>query len=107
MIKGQATSSGTEAMRAAHDLLDYQELNSTGWKVSQAGFGCYRVDASVKEHRHALKKALRAGINLIDTSANYSDGGSEKLVGAVLEEMIMAGELVRESVVVVSKVGYL
>ncbi|MGB8955177.1 MAG: aldo/keto reductase [Tumebacillaceae bacterium] len=81
--------------------LSEQELGTTGWRVSQAGFGCYRVDVSVEEHRKALKKALCEGINLIDTSANYSDGGSEELVGAVL------AEVGREGMVVVSKVGYL
>ena len=29
----------------------------------------------------ALRQALRAGCNLIDTSTNYTDGGSERLVG--------------------------
>ena len=81
--------------------LTYQELGTTGWRVSQAGFGCYRVDVSVEHHREALKKALREGINLIDTSANYSDGGSEELVGSVLREVG------REGIVLVSKVGYL
>jgi aryl-alcohol dehydrogenase-like predicted oxidoreductase len=107
MITGCATSSGTQEYGKQHGSLLYQELGSTGLSVSQAGFGCYRVDVSVEEHRGALNKALREGINVIDTSANYSDGGSEELVGVVLEEMIAAGEIAREEVVVVSKVGYL
>jgi len=44
---------------------------------------------------------------LIDTSANYADGGSETLVGQVLGKLIDSGELARDEVVVVSKVGYL
>jgi aryl-alcohol dehydrogenase-like predicted oxidoreductase len=75
--------------------------------ASQAGFGCYRVSLGVAHHEEALRRALREGINLIDTSANYADGRSESLVGQVLENLIDKGDLVRDEVVVVSKVGYL
>jgi aryl-alcohol dehydrogenase-like predicted oxidoreductase len=50
---------------------------------------------------------LCEGINLIDTSSNYADGGSESLVGEVLENLIASGKRSREKIVVVSKVGYL
>jgi hypothetical protein len=75
--------------------------------VGAAGFGCYRVSAGVSLHVRALQRALASGINLIDTSANYGDGGSEEMVGQVLAHMIESGELRREAVVVVSKAGYL
>ncbi|TCP52443.1 aryl-alcohol dehydrogenase-like predicted oxidoreductase [Tumebacillus sp. BK434] len=107
MILGNATAEGTKAYMESFADLQHCELGRTGLLVSQAGFGCYRVDVSVEEHRMALRKALQCGVNLIDTSANYGDGGSEELVGAVLEEMIAAGEAGREQVVVVSKAGYL
>jgi hypothetical protein len=61
----------------------------------------------VERHHRALQKALLQGINLIDTSANYADGGSEQLVGTVVTELIVRGDLTRESVVIVSKAGYL
>jgi aryl-alcohol dehydrogenase-like predicted oxidoreductase len=88
-------------------FLQYNALGRTGLKASQAGFGCYRVDAGVEEHRRALRTALLAGVNVIDTSANYTDGASEELVGRVLAEMTAAGEIAREDVIVVSKAGYL
>ena len=75
--------------------------------VSGAGFGGYRVNAGVAAHEEALKKALTGGINLIDTSANYADGGSEQLVGQVLKDLIESDRITREQVVVVSKGGYL
>jgi hypothetical protein len=75
--------------------------------VSQAGFGCYRISAGVAHHEKALAMALTGGINLIDTSANYADGGSEILVGQVLAKLMGSGELSRNEIVVVSKVGYL
>lgn len=106
-IQGYATVEETTVYADQHPEFQYLPLNSAGVRVSQAGFGCYRVDVSVDEHRQALRQALLAGINLIDTSANYMDGGSEKLVGEVLAEMTQAGTISRGSVVVVSKVGYL
>ena len=107
MLDGFATPEGTEFYAQEHSSFHYGELNQSGLLVSQAGFGCYRVDATVTKHREALRRALVTGANLIDTSSNYADGGSEALVGAVLEDLASSGGISRESVVVVSKVGYL
>jgi aryl-alcohol dehydrogenase-like predicted oxidoreductase len=81
-------------------------LGRTGLTVSRLGFGGYRVDDETPEHREALVAALTAGCSLIDTSTNYTDGGSERLVGAVLAELGRDGRLNRDAVVVVSKIGY-
>lgn len=107
MIKGSATVEGTVNYAKKHFNLVYQPLLPDGIRISGAGFGCYRVDVRVKEHDQALTKALLSGINLIDTSANYADGGSERLVGKVLRDLIGAGQIKREEIVIVSKVGYL
>lgn len=107
MIKGLATLQGTMRYAKKHSDITYQQIPQTGYYVSPAGFGCYRVDISVLEHQQALEKALCSGINIIDTSANYADGGSEKLVGKVLRELVLRDQLQREEVIVVSKVGYL
>jgi aryl-alcohol dehydrogenase-like predicted oxidoreductase len=56
-----------------------RRLGLTQLTVGQAGFGCYRVSAGAAHHEKALRRALREGINLIDTSTNYADGGSESL----------------------------
>ena len=45
-------------------------------------------------------------MNLVDTSTNYTDGGSERLIGQVVGEAIRRGRLAREGIVVVSKIGY-
>lgn len=107
MIKGSATLEGTRQYAAKHPDLTYQPLVPAGISISGAGFGCYRVDVRSIEHQQALSKALLSGINLIDTSANYADGGSEKLVGKVIADLVQTREIKREEVVVVSKVGYL
>ena len=54
--------------------------------MSQVGFGSYRVSIRSNEHRQALVAALNAGCSLIDTSANYTNGESEELIGSVLKE---------------------
>ena len=48
----------------------------------------------------ALERALLGGVNLIDTSTNYTDGSSETCIGNVLARHR------REEIIVVSKVGY-
>jgi hypothetical protein len=106
-LKGHATPAATQALTTRHNDLTYRALGETGWRVSTAGFGGYRIDAEEDIHRGALTQALRAGINLIDTSSNYADGGSERLIGEVVAALVDEGALRREEVVVVSKVGYL
>lgn len=104
-LPGRATPEGTrrgaESFEAGSRTLGRTELT-----VSPVGFGCYRVRVDAPLHRRALADALRAGCNLVDTSTNYGDGRSEQLVGLVLANLVQQGELRREHVVVVSKVGY-
>ena len=54
--------------------------------MGQVGFGSYRISIRSKAHRLALEKALSLGCPLIDTSANYTNGESEELIGEVLSE---------------------
>lgn len=107
MLQGFATEAGTAAYSQRHGVLPFQTMGKTGLQVSGAGFGSYRIHDSVAAHREAVAKALRSGINIIDTSANYTDGGSERLIGQVLQELAATGEIRREEIVVVSKGGYL
>ncbi|MEP7150586.1 MAG: aldo/keto reductase, partial [Nitrospira sp.] len=115
LLPGAATIQGTAAYaaRKIHETSSTGSLakgfglfGATGLTVSRLGFGTYRVGQREAEQREALVKALRMGCNLIDTSTNYMDGESEQLVGAVLQEMIRTGEVAREEVIVVSKIGY-
>ena len=87
--------------------LKSRTLGNAGLTVSAMGFGGYRIHPSAPEHGPALEKALLAGVNLIDTSSNYTDGGSEKLISRVLGKLLEQGQLHREQVVVVTKAGYL
>jgi uncharacterized protein len=100
MIGGRATPEGTR--RRAGDRPGYRVLGATELSVSIVGFGGYRTGRVDPAHREALRAALAAGVNLIDTSSNYQLGDSERLIGEVLAE----GSVPRDEVVVVSKVGY-
>jgi len=80
-----------------------KQLGRTGLFVSSCGFGGYRIDLTIEDHKTALKRALKNGINLVDTSTNYSDGRSEALVGEILQDHLVA----RESTVIVTKAGYI
>lgn len=82
-------------------------LGKTGFHSSICGFGSYRITDGNILHFQALQKAITSGINIIDTSANYSGGGSEKLIGKVIAKLIDKKKIDREEIIIVSKGGYL
>ncbi len=102
-----ATVTATAGYASRFPKLSYHTLSDTGLKVSQIGYGSYRIDTSFPNHRESLRHALLSGINLIDTSANYTGGGSELLIGSVVEDLENEDILRRDELVIVSKVGYL
>ena len=100
-----ATAAGTqraaERGRAAGlPAFAYRTFGRTGLVTSALGFGTYRVDERTPEHAAALARSIDRGVNLIDTSTNYTDGSSERTIGSVLAARP------REETIVVSKVGY-
>jgi aryl-alcohol dehydrogenase-like predicted oxidoreductase len=88
------------AIGAGASASAYRALGRTELVTSSLGFGSYRIDDRTSEHAAALESALLSGVNLIDTSTNYTDGSSETCIGNVLVRHR------REEVIVVSKVGY-
>ena len=101
-----ATAKATSQFLEQHKI-PQTRLGKTNWMVSPVGFGGYRVSVSEPEHEAALKHALTLGCNLIDTSTNYTNGNSERLVGRVLGKLISEKQLQRENIVVVTKAGYI
>lgn len=69
--------------------------------MGQVGFGSYRISGRSKAHREALIHALQSGCPLIDTSANYTNGESELLIGEVLNEFP------EFKPIIVTKAGYI
>ncbi|WP_447986784.1 aldo/keto reductase [Nitrospira sp. Nam74] len=114
-MPGLATSGGTAAYAvrvigspgSSSDMAHgYTPLGATGLTTSRLGFGGYRTSTEDPEHREALTKALLGGCNLIDTSTNYMDGDSERMIGTVLSQLVSKGALKRDEIIVVSKIGY-
>jgi uncharacterized protein YyaL (SSP411 family)/aryl-alcohol dehydrogenase-like predicted oxidoreductase len=114
-LPGHATVQGTAAYASrvmardgeASSANGFTVLGATGLTTTRLGFGTYRVDMQNADHRGALTTALRTSVNLVDTSTNYTDGDSERLVGSVLAELVAAREVRREEIIVVSKIGYI
>ncbi len=102
-----ATVEGTKKYISGYPEIKSKVLGKTGFTVSICGFGGYRIDNGVSQHKNALELALTSGINLVDTSSNYSDGGSETLVGKVINKLVSENKIDAENIVVVSKGGYI
>jgi aryl-alcohol dehydrogenase-like predicted oxidoreductase len=107
MITSKALPHETQIYCSRFPHLMHKKLGKTGLNISACGFGTYRVDYRVREHFDSLEYALLSGINLIDSSSNYSDGGSEMLIGNVLKKLIENGRIKREEIVLVTKGGYI
>ncbi|CAB4400392.1 unnamed protein product [Rhizophagus irregularis] len=78
----------------------------TGQIVSRLGFGGYRINRNDDSHKVALEKAIKSGINVIDTSTHFEFGESEEVIGKVLNNAIKDGTVTREGMVIISKAGY-
>jgi hypothetical protein len=114
-LAGKATAEGTaryaskriaQSSRPTGFAGGFGPLGSTGLTSSKLGFGSYRIDAGNPDCAQALASALRKGVNVIDTSTNYMDGESERLIGAVLRDLVEKGAVAREEIILVSKIGY-
>lgn len=83
--------------------MQYRSLGSTGWSVSEIGFGAWAIGGSwgsvSEEDAHAaLSSAADHGVNFIDTADVYGDGRSERLIGEFLTTR-------NERIYVATKVG--
>jgi aryl-alcohol dehydrogenase-like predicted oxidoreductase len=70
----------------------YRKLGRSGLEVSELGYGAWGIGAAHwigaddDVSRAALREAIAAGVNFIDTALAYGDGHSESLVGEVVRE---------------------
>jgi aryl-alcohol dehydrogenase-like predicted oxidoreductase len=85
--------------------MHHRQLGSTGYDVTDVGFGTWNIggdwgDVSAEEGREAVRAALDAGIDFIDTADVYGDGFSEQRIAEVLDE-----RGVRDEVTVATKAG--
>jgi aryl-alcohol dehydrogenase-like predicted oxidoreductase len=111
MIQGHATAEGTRrfAARSAHlPKAHFRDLQ--GLSVSSIGLGTYLGDADDATdalQRAAIASCLRGGLNVLDCAINYRHMHSERAIGAALAELIGAGVVQRDEVVVATKGGFL
>lgn len=111
MIQGHATPEGTRrfAARSAH-LPRAHFRDVQGLTVSSVGLGTYLGDADDATDAlqcAAVAACLEGGLNVIDCAINYRHMRSERAVGSALRELIGAGFIQRDEVVVATKGGFL
>ncbi|MCK5801602.1 MAG: aldo/keto reductase [Lentisphaeria bacterium] len=63
----------------------YRQLGCTGLQVSELSFGAARgAKENPTQFIHTVRACIDAGINFIDTAADYDGGGSECVLGEAL-----------------------
>jgi aryl-alcohol dehydrogenase-like predicted oxidoreductase len=118
MTPGSVTSAGTARyagrfprlrdaghFRHAQGVPGVDEL----W-LSSVGLGTYLGEPTEEADRAyvaAIAAALRSGVNVLDSAINYRHQRSERNLGQALEQLIAAGELARDQVLVCTKGGFL
>ena len=110
MLKNRATAEATAAYAERFATLPGNYRPTIGLAVSSIGFGTYLGeddDATDSAYAEALRVALSGGVNLVDTAVNYRLQRSERVIGKVLAELVAAGKIRREEIVVATKGGYL
>lgn len=118
MLPGFATETGTARYRARFPQLRdaghfrrRENVPGAGelW-LSSLGLGTYlgdTDDAADRRYTQAIELALRSGVNLLDAAINYRHQRSERNIGQALANLVSAGDLARDEVVICTKAGYL
>src|SRR5450432_3589972 len=118
MLPGHATAAGTARYRDRfanlRDAGHFRQAEAVPgvnqlW-LSSIGLGTYLgdpSDAADQSYVSAIEAGLQSGINVLDTAINYRHQRSERNIGVALKQMIEAGELHRDEVLVCTKAGYL
>ena len=109
---GFATAEGTSKFknRFLEKLASGHFREAQGLWFSSVGAGSYlgepdeRTDLLYKE---GLQEAIRGGVNVIDSAINYRCQRSERSFGKAIREMIEAGEVTREELIICTKGGFL
>ncbi|MBL7716205.1 MAG: aldo/keto reductase [Bdellovibrionales bacterium] len=81
-------------------------LGRTGLSVSSFALGG-NLFGQDDTQISVIEKAISSGINLIDTSAIYQDGKSQKAIGEALNRLVRQERIERSQIVLSLKVGYL
>jgi aryl-alcohol dehydrogenase-like predicted oxidoreductase/catechol 2,3-dioxygenase-like lactoylglutathione lyase family enzyme len=110
MLKHEATAGATASYAGRFAQLPGNFRETLGLAISSIGIGTYlgeSDDATDAAYEDALRTALLGGINLVDTAVNYRFQRSERAIGRVIAELVGAGKIRREEIVVATKGGYI
>ena len=110
MLKNSATAEATASFAGRFPHLPANFRETLGLAVSSIGIGTYlgeSDEATDAAYAESLRTALLGGINLVDTAVNYRFQRSERVVGKVIAELVGAGKIRREEIVVATKGGYI
>jgi aryl-alcohol dehydrogenase-like predicted oxidoreductase len=107
----QASTAGTERFeaRTTGRLANFRRTLPRNLAASALGMGTYLGDCTDAEdaaYTQTVRRAITAGINVIDTAINYRCQRSERAVGHAVVEAIAAGEVRRDELIVCTKGGY-
>ncbi len=111
-ITGHATAEGTSRFRTrfARDCPDRHFREADGLWWSSIGLGSYLGsldDATDTLVVQALASCVSAGVNVVDTAINYRYQRAERCLGRALANLIDAGTIARDEIVLCTKGGYL
>lgn len=109
MIPGRATPEGTAAYAARRPAAAGHYRKAQGLTLSSLGMGTYLGETdpgSRLAYQEAAAAALGAGVNVLDTAANYRDQASERDLGRAIRHFVQGGGD-RAGIVVATKAGFL
>ncbi|MBI3270918.1 MAG: aldo/keto reductase [Planctomycetes bacterium] len=107
-----ATEAGTEGYKERHrGKVPAEHFRSSRdlW-MSSIGLGSYLgdIDEETDERlRAAVFRCVEAGVNVLDTAISYRIQRAERTIGRAIVELLAAGKVTREELIVCSKAGYL
>ena len=109
MISGFATEQGTAnfAKNSQADPKNYRVIKEL--TLSNVGIGTYlgQPDSETDELvKHAVKKSIISGINVIDTAINYRAQKAERSVGKAISELTDEQKIKRNEIFISTKNGY-
>ena len=111
-VAGRATEAGTAryAARCAGRAAPGHFRSGLGLTLSSIGAGTYLgelTDAVDDAYRSALAEAVRLGCNVLDTAVSYRAQRSEMAVGRAVADLLAAGTVGRDELVIASKGGFI
>jgi aryl-alcohol dehydrogenase-like predicted oxidoreductase len=108
-----ASEAGTARLAArfaGERIPDFYRPAAGALQASSIGIGTYLGepdDADDRRYDEAVRAAVAAGLNVIDTAINYRCQRSERVVGRALAALIADGTTRRDEIIVCTKGGYI